>query len=294
MPNLSPDTLATFVADFKLPALESHKGQNGKALVIGGSELFHAASKWSLDTVSRLVDMVFYVSVPSNNSLVQEAKGAFWNGLIITRPQLESYIQEADVVLIGPGMERSEFEPALAHLTPSQWAEMQLTEAEWNSDTEKITNMLLAKYPDKKWVIDAGALQMIHPELLTDTCVLTPHHGELERLKSRTSWEDLMAKKVTLLVKGETDQVQQGPDSFEIKGGNPGMTKGGTGDVLAGLVAGLYATQSALAASVIGSYVNKKAGEILAEKVGPFFNASDLAAKVPEVLWQTISEYQQR
>jgi NAD(P)H-hydrate repair Nnr-like enzyme with NAD(P)H-hydrate dehydratase domain len=46
-----------------LPQKDSHKGQNGKLLLIGGSELFHAASKWSLDVASKIVDMVFYSSV---------------------------------------------------------------------------------------------------------------------------------------------------------------------------------------------------------------------------------------
>ena len=45
------------------PGKDSHKGQNGKLLVIGGSNLFHSASMWSLEVASRIVDMVFYSSV---------------------------------------------------------------------------------------------------------------------------------------------------------------------------------------------------------------------------------------
>jgi len=48
----------------------SHKGQNGKLLIIGGSSLFHAASAWSLQVAARLVDMVFYSSVPGGDSFV--------------------------------------------------------------------------------------------------------------------------------------------------------------------------------------------------------------------------------
>ena len=45
------------------PAQDSHKGQNGKLLLIGGSKLFHAASLWPLTVASRVCDMVFYASV---------------------------------------------------------------------------------------------------------------------------------------------------------------------------------------------------------------------------------------
>jgi len=64
-----------------VPASDSHKGENGKLLIIGGSVLFHAASLWSLQVASRIVDMVFYSSVPSNNELIQQAKGQFGMGL---------------------------------------------------------------------------------------------------------------------------------------------------------------------------------------------------------------------
>ena len=94
----------------------------------------------------------------------------------------------------------------------------------------------------------------------------------------------------TLLIKGMVDIVANGDEGTTIAGGTPGMTKGGTGDVLAGLVAGLYATNDAWTAAVVGSYINKKTGEELAKTVGPFFNASDLAAKIPEVLWGEYSK----
>lgn len=270
-------------------------------MVIGGSELFHAASRWSLDTVSRLVDMVFYTSVPSNNELIKEAKKEFWSGIVIERLQLESYLSEADVVLIGPGMQRSDETRIPADLEEHL---VVLTETEWNQNTARVTNYLLAKYPDKKWVVDAGALQMVDPRLLGKSCIITPHKGELERLQGiieaarkredesfigladQPPLEWLLSRGVTVLLKGPTDFVYSGSEVVEVTGGSPGMTKGGTGDVLAALVTGLYCVQTAPAAATIASFVNKRAGEVLAETVGPFFNATDLVAKVPEVLWR--------
>lgn len=252
-----PSPIEVFFRRLRLPDPDSHKGQNGKLLIIGGSELFHAASKWSLDVASKFVDMVFYSSVPSNNELIQEAKGAFWNGIVVPRDEVEKYIQEADCVLIGPGMERS-------------------------VETEELVTRLLKKYPGKRWVVDAGALQMVDPALLQKHHIITPHAREMAVLEAKLGNKALAA---TTLLKGLIDRVTAEGQSVEIEGGTAGMTKGGTGDVLAGLVAALYCTNDALTACVVSSYVNKQAGEKLYKTVGPNFNASDLVQAIPEVLW---------
>ena len=66
-----------------------------------------------------------------------------------------------------------------------------------------------------------------------------------------------------------------------IEGGNAGMTKGGTGDVLAGLVAALATKNDPFLSTIAGSFINKKAGDSLYETVGPYFNATDLANQIP-------------
>lgn len=294
----------------RLPEAKSHKGENGKVLLIGGSELFHAASKWSLDVVSRLVDMVFYASVPSNNELIQQAKKEFWNGIVINREDIFEYIEEADCILIGPGMQRDE-----AKRTQRQPEVLSaLTSEDWNQNTKAVVDTLLTRYPQKRWVIDAGALQMVSPSLLNEHCIVTPHYKELYTLFEKVppttynftdftttaldtndgflpfnvSLAQGMSNELqgaTLLIKGAVDVVASAELGTYVPGGTPGLTKGGTGDVLAGLVAGLYATNPAWRSAVVASYINKKAGEELAKNVGPFFNASDLAAKISEVLW---------
>jgi len=259
--------LTRYFSQLSIPQDKSHKGENGKLLLIGGSKLFHAASKWSLDIASKFVDMVFYSSVSENNELVRQAKEEFWNGIVIDRAAIEDYIQEADVVLIGPGMER-------------------------NKETQLVVNVLLEKYGDKKWVIDAGALQMVDPNLINENHILTPHAKEMERfVKSLFDYnlklEDI---KSTIVLKGKVDLITYFEDNIrkeiQVEGGNPGMTKGGTGDVLAGLIAALYCTNYAHVSAVIGSYINKKAGDDLYKTVGPFFNTSDLVSQVPKTLWE--------
>lgn len=251
---------AVTVEDVKklvLPARGSHKGQNGRLLVIGGSHLFHAASLWALTVASRIVDLVHYSSVPENNAIVHEEKKEFRNGIVVPRGELDPYIQEDDCILIGPGMTR-------------------------DSETKKITDELFKKYPDKQWVIDAGSLQMMDINLIPKHAILTPHHGEFAQAFGTANVTDVAKKyQCTVLLKGDKDVASDGTQTREIIGGNPGMTKGGTGDVLAGLIAALACKNDPFIATIAGSFINKKAGDELYKKVGPFFNATDLANKIP-------------
>ncbi len=270
--NNNQGQLVKYFAQINLPAADSHKGQNGKLLVIGGSKLFHSSIFWAADVASRIVDMVHFTSPANeNNQLVRrQIKQGFWTGIVVDWADVEEYLTEDDVVLIGPGMERS-------------------------AETKKIIDQLLSKFPDHKWVVDGGALQMVDPKLLSNQMIITPHHHELQMIMTNCGFQSnqqtldqLQNQQVTVLLKGVVDQVYASGEMIEVSGGNQGMTKGGTGDVLAGLVAALYCQNSALVASVVGSYVNKKAGEALWQTVGPYFNSSDLVTQVPKTLWEVM------
>lgn len=257
-----------YLQQLHLVRSDSHKGQNGKLLLIGGSTLFHAASLWSLTVASRIVDLVHYASVPENNDIVRHAKDEFRNGMVIERKDVEAYIQEDDCILIGPGMDRTD-------------------------ETEQITNELLKKYPQKKWVIDAGALQMIDISAIPQHAILTPHHQEFELLLKKTNGiqtPEHFAKtyQCIVLLKGPTDVISDGQKTEHVSGGNAGMTKGGTGDVLAGLIAALACTNDPYLSAVCGSIINKKAGDDLFTIVGPFFNATDLAHQIPKSMKQLL------
>lgn len=268
-----------------LPRLGSHKGQNGRLLIIGGSHLFHAASIWALEVASRIVDLVHYSSVPENNEIVMAVKKQFRNGIIVPRGDIDAYIAEDDSILIGPGMIRDD-------------------------ETKILTHALLSRYPKKQWIIDAGALQMMELSDIPHNAVLTPHHQEFAGLwekgmragsvyRDAVSDEDkvrALAKTYhcTILLKGVVDIAGTGAQCDEkvcapgevirIEGGNEGMTKGGTGDVLAGLIAALSCYNDPVLAALAGSYINKQAGDALYKTVGPFYNASDLAAQIPKTM----------
>src|SRR3989344_2465913 len=298
---------------------DSHKGQNGRLLIIGGSHLFHAASLWALKVASRIVDLVHYSSVPENNEIVQKAKEEFRDGIVVPRGDVESYIEEDDAILIGPGMVRTNNSKIKNQNAKLQFKIQNLKELDEIEDeglqTEALTNYLLSKYPHKQWVIDAGALQMVDIGLIPKNAILTPHRGEFDRLWSKymelnkesgimnygkenelTDQIKLFAKRhqCIVLVKGEVDVVCNGgecdgricvPGEYrQISGGNSGMTKGGTGDVLAGLIAALATKNDPFLATTAGSYINKQAGDSLFKRVGPYFNASDLADEIPKVM----------
>jgi NAD(P)H-hydrate epimerase len=273
-----------------IPSQDSHKGQNGKVMLIAGSKLFHAASIWPLTVMSRIVDMVYYASTLENNELVSKMKEEFRNGIVIPRSKIDDYINEADCILVGPGLPR------------------EAGQEEEDDDTKELTESLLLKYPDKKWVIDGGSLQTIDPEVLrslTTMPILTPHKREIEMIKLKThnsefktttessEFEEQTRKfaeiyNCVILLKGEKDIISSPTETTIVSGGNAGMTKGGTGDVLAGLVTSLYAKNDAFVSAGSASFINKKAGESLFEKVGLYFNASDLANEIPKVMKELV------
>ncbi|MEK9207882.1 MAG: NAD(P)H-hydrate dehydratase [Patescibacteria group bacterium] len=265
-----------------IPPPSSHKGQNGKVLVIAGSELFHSSAFWALEIASRIVDMVYFSSTPMNNEIVKDLKSKFVNGIIVPRNKLEEYIEEVDCVLIGPGLPRPDGMET------------------GDDSTKELTERLLLKFPNKKWVIDGGSLQVIEPESIPKTAIITPNAKEFEmlfgerimnqelRIMNEMVSEAARRFGITVLLKGPVDIVCSPEKCLEIKGGNAGMTKGGTGDVLAGLTAAFYAKNDAFLSATCASFINKKAGESLAEKMGLYFNASDLVNEIPVVMREYI------
>ena len=256
-----------------IPPANSHKGQNGKVMVIAGSSLFHAAALWSLEAASHIVDMVYFASTNENNSILKQAKQEFRNGIVVPREKIADYIQEADSILIGPGLPRQDGQ-----------------ESE-DENTREMTERLLKQYPDKRWVIDGGSLQEMDADWIPSQAILTPHAREFEKLfdlqitndELRMANTQKMAKEYNCIIvlKGQTDIVSSANKCVVIPGANAGMTKGGTGDVLAGVAAGLYAKNDAFLSACAASFFNKRASELLFQKKGYWYNTSDLLDKIP-------------
>lgn len=267
----------------KLPQSNSHKGQNGRVLIIGGSSLFHSASLWAAEMASHFCDMVHYSSTVENEKIFLSLKKTFRNGMIVPKEKLMEYVKEDNVILVGPGMMR---------------------EGEEAKYTLDLTRSLIENFPEKQFIFDAGALQVMEPEWLLSlkkSAVITPHQKEFEKLfgqsllnltiKEKTKIIEETAKKyqIIILLKAVVDIISDGKETYVVEGGNAGLTKGGTGDILSGLTTALSANNLALASAVTASILLKKTGEKLFQSKGYWYNVGNIIEMIPEVLKENLN-----
>jgi hydroxyethylthiazole kinase-like uncharacterized protein yjeF len=148
-------------------------------------------------------------------------------------------------------------------------------------------------------LIDADALKsisIIKKGISNGFVVITPHAGEFEAVSGTSPSRDMkkrieqvrdFASKAGLiaLLKGHVDVISDGIRLKLNNTGNPGMTVGGTGDVLSGIIAGLMAQGvDAYRAAVAGAFVNGAAGDFAAEKYGFHLTPTDLLEYIPKLL----------
>jgi len=283
------------------PAANSAKEDNGKVTIIGGSSLFHGAPILALRTASRMVDMVFFSSPqPSVGKVAEKIKSHLGSFIWVPFEEVGEYIQKSDAVLIGPGFMRYHKEiQSSKSKSQNENSKFKMKLDKTGLETKKITETLLRQFPQKQWVIDAGSLQTMSTKFIPKNAILTPNRKEFNMLfnlkcqmsnvKSKSQILNLVRKKAEehhcIIVLKLARTIICSPDRCAIiKGGNAGLTKGGTGDVLAGLTVGLAAKNEPFLAACAASFVLKKAADELYKKVGFAYNADDLAQKIPEVL----------
>ncbi len=261
----------------------SHKGNYGKALLIAGSQGMAGASVLSSKACLRSGVGLLTIHVPlCNNLILQTSVPEAMTQIDDSEVCFSSVVNtdEFQAVGIGPGLGKcEETEEALL---------------------EQITACHVPM------VVDADALNLLeahhsHLKQLPPGSILTPHPKELERLvgKCRNSYERLMrarelaqTSQVYILLKGAYSVViaPSGKCWFNPTG-NPGMAKGGSGDVLTGILLALlaqgYDTESA---ARIGVYVHGLAGDIACKKLGSIgMTAADIVSCLPPA-WQILEE----
>lgn len=176
------------------------------------------------------------------------------------RTRMLEFLATIDAAVIGPGLSRTK-------------------------TNLKSLLSLLAEAPCPL-VVDASALQPETLEALHGrNAILTPHLGELERMGIDPEKIGETAKEYgcTILLKGEVDRIATSDGSVtEVKGGNPGLTVGGTGDALAGLVCGLIAQGTDHAdAAAKASAIIKSIGDSLQKTHGYGFTTHDVITQIP-------------
>ncbi len=157
----------------------------------------------------------------------------------------------------------------------------------------------IVKEADVPMVLDAEAVRALKDDwsLVKDKkVILTPHSYEFQELSGEEIRPDVndrrekvlkWAKKLNsvILLKGYVDVVSDGKRVHCQEGGSLFMTKGGFGDTLAGICGALLARGiPPYEAAIAGSFINKKAGEMAAEKYGEGMLASDMFEFIPEVV----------
>lgn len=246
------------------PLRKSHKGDNGLLLIMAGSKKYHGSLVLCATAAAKIVDLVFVFTTRENFALISKLREKLAEFIYVDERELDAMIKKCDALLLGPG------------LLP-------------DARTRKMVNGILRHWPGKKIVLDAGALRVADLKLLSENCVLTPHGGEFQAVfRKRPTAENVQAMSLqypaVIVLKGWMSYVCQKGKLFFNTTGNQGLTKGGTGDVLAGLMAALLAKNNPLTAASAAIYVNGLAGDALKKKIGFNFSASELIPAAQKIL----------
>ncbi|MDG6224110.1 MAG: NAD(P)H-hydrate dehydratase [Candidatus Thermoplasmatota archaeon] len=297
-----PEEAATVVGPgdllrYPIPVKSSKKGDMGKVLVIGGGPYTGAPLLSSMGALRAGADLV-RAAVPTgirnvlagySPDIIVEGVGKEGSIRLVERDmaQIVQLIEWSDTVLIGPGAGRDHGTVELLLLA-----------------------MREASGKGKRIVVDADGIHAMaaDPLAIIGDVLITPHAGELKALLGAKSKgvEDLEEATMyfasrsgyVLLCKGQVDLIiGHGPHGLgkhiqtpfndepllvrRNTSGHPAMSKGGTGDVLAGLCAGLMARgMSTFDSACLGAYLNGKAGEAAFERRGYSMCATDMLDEI--------------
>mgnify|MGYP000521758670 CR=1 FL=1 len=260
----------------------SHKGDFGRILVIGGGENFSGAP--ALAALAALRTGADLVVVAAPESVASIIRSFSPNLIVITLPGdnlnkksldvLKGQIERFDSIVLGPGIGL-------------------------NEETLQVAAELARIIAEKHipLLIDADGLKAIAKYgIPSGKVVITPHAGEFAILFKEKLSENLLergelvrniAKKyeITILLKGHVDVISDGKEVKYNMTGNPGMTVGGTGDVLSGIVAALMAQGAEpFQAACAGAFISGKAGDLALEEKGYELLATDVIEKIPDVI----------
>ncbi|MFN3909909.1 MAG: NAD(P)H-hydrate dehydratase [Candidatus Anstonellaceae archaeon] len=250
----------------KIPNPNSHKGQNGILLIIAGSKTYFGSVFFSLKAAVRFCDIV-YVFSPENKKFIQKLK-IDPNIIVIDHSKLNQIIQKSDAFLIGPGLEDK-------------------------NKTRKILEKILKT--KKPVVLDALAIKLANKKFFGSNIVLTPHKKEFEetfKIKATFSNACKIAKKfnIVLILKGRHDLICSKNNCKINKTGNAGMTKGGSGDCLAGLCAALLTKNEPFVSACASAFLNGLTADKLFKKYSYYYTSEQLATQLALVATKIYSK----
>ncbi|NQE04454.1 Hydroxyethylthiazole kinase [ANME-1 cluster archaeon GoMg1] len=272
----------------------SHKGDNGRVLIVGGGPFSGAPTLAALGALRAGADWVTIAAPKSVSSVISSLSPnlivhPLSSGILVEKdvPTVLNLIRAHDVVVIGMGLGAKE-------------------------ETKRATRMIIEDEASKRVVVDADGFYGLHLPLKMKKedklVIVTPHAGEISKMGIKRKGseksvkvpppEDIMeertnfvkdfssANRVTTLMKGPIDIISNGVRVKQNKAGNAGMTVGGTGDVLAGVTGAFFAivTDEPLKAATAAAFVNGAAGDIAFENNGFGLLATDVVENIPKVM----------
>ncbi len=276
----------------KRPA-EAHKGYFGRLLVVGGSETFSGAPTLvALAAFRTGVDLVhiaaphrtaYAISSLSPNLITVKMEGDHLSTRNISI--IRRYLETSTAIVMGPGLGL-------------------------HKDTRDAVKEIIKAVEKRKTplLLDADGLKAFaeSKRKVGSPLILTPHAGEYKLLTGREPPGDLnervedvrkAAEKIdaVVLLKGHTDVVSDGTRVKLNFTGNPGMTVGGTGDVLSGIVGTFLAWGvDPFEAAVAGAFINGAAGDFVREEKGYHMVPTDLLEWIPKVMNDSMSHLKVR
>ena len=269
-------------SDFRLPQRKpvSHKYSYGRALIIAGSVGFSGAPVLAANACERsgaglthlvVPDAIYPIAASRCDGAVVTPLQSTAGGSLSTHAldRLLPLLERASACVIGPGLGLFD-------------------------DSEKIVAEIMhaAKCP---LVLDADALTICGrtPELLSSCgapLILTPHEGEFRRLGGDLSGGRLAGAlsfcakhEVILILKGYGTLVCRGDEVSVNPTGSPAMAKGGSGDVLCGILCALLAQGfDPLFSSRCAVFLHGLAGDLARDALGEYcVTPSDLIRFLP-------------
>ncbi len=281
-----------FKALFPKRKRDSHKGDYGHVVVLGGSAGLTGAACLCAEAALISGCGLVTLGTPSSLNIAMEAKLTE----VMTRPLPEteeltlSLLAEKEILEMCESVDAVALGPGLSN----------------NSQTQRLVKKIVLKL-DVPMVIDADGLNALSRDSsilakIKLPCVITPHPGEMSRLagvnvedvqSSREGLAKKFAKKFNVIVvlKGAGTVVANPKEKVYVNNtGNPGMATAGSGDVLTGIIAGFIAQKIEIfSAAKAAVFIHGLAGDIAAKEKGEIsLIARDILTKIPEALKQVL------
>ncbi len=247
---------------------DSHKGDHGRVVIVGGSDLFYGAPILSgTGALNSGADLVYLVVPEINFDITRCCRPDFivrkYDGEFLNKNAVDTVLnlsKDCDSMVIGPGLGVKE------------------------ETLDAVTAIL--ERTDIPAVVDADAIKAVKPPI--KNAVITPHAGEFRSMTGKSpDLETVLdyAKRFNsvIVLKSAVDIIAAQNGQYRYNStGNPGMTVGGTGDVLAGVTAGFIAQGVGLFESALcSSFITGFCGDELEKRKGYRYTATDVAEEIP-------------